>query len=132
MAAQHHTCRHVGVHTIRLAHIEAQTEYVTLSSAPTMFIVSEFKHGKQISHIIRHIIIDISSITTHTQKFTSVLMFQLPCLRFRYCRKKPGWVRRYGTRLDLLTVSTYRFRVRKGVLKDDPKYSANPCHAFIP
>ena len=63
-------------------------------SAPPMFVMGEFKHGEQISHIIRHIVIDIGSIAIHTQKFAPVLTFQLSCFRFHYRHKKPGWVRR--------------------------------------
>ena len=49
---------------------EKQAESVTSSSAPAMFIVSEFKHAEQVSHIIRHIVIDLVSIDT--QKFTPI------------------------------------------------------------
>ena len=49
---------------------EKQAESVASSSAPAMFIVSEFKQGQQVSHIIRHIVIELASI--NTRKFTPI------------------------------------------------------------
>ncbi len=89
-----HVCTASHVHTCRCAHFQlcthrSQAEYITLSSAPAMFIVSEFKHEEQVSHIIRNNIIGVSWLSMIIDNFASILVSQFFCFFFRYFDKAP-------------------------------------------